>query len=75
MDPDEIIPEDELPFTRFKPPPDEEDIDTIRTSTRLINWMFRNSCSRVATAWVVDVSDFRHLAPLLKYVSSIIFIP
>jgi tRNA-specific adenosine deaminase 3 len=32
-DPDEIIVEEELPFTKFKLPPEEEDIDTIRTGT------------------------------------------
>ena len=30
-DPDEIIPEEELPFSRFKLPPEEEELDTIRT--------------------------------------------
>lgn len=33
IDPDEIVDEDSLPFTRFKPPPDEEDLDSIRTGT------------------------------------------
>lgn len=33
VDPDEIVDEDSLPFTRFKPPPDEEDLDSIRTGT------------------------------------------
>lgn len=32
-DPDEIIVEEQLPFTRFKLPPEEEDFDTIRTGT------------------------------------------
>lgn len=31
--PDEIISEDELPFTRFKLPPEEEDAESIRTGT------------------------------------------
>jgi hypothetical protein len=32
-DPDEIISEEDLPFTRFKLPPEEEEIGSIRTST------------------------------------------
>jgi hypothetical protein len=32
-DADEIVLEEQLPFTRFKLPPEEEDIDTIRTGT------------------------------------------
>lgn len=28
-DPDEIVPEEQLPFTRFKPPPEEEDMASI----------------------------------------------
>ena len=31
-DPDEIIPEENIPLSRFKPPPEEEDPDSIRTS-------------------------------------------
>ena len=34
-DPDEVIVEEQLPFTRFKLPPDEEDLNTIRTGTLL----------------------------------------
>lgn len=32
-DPDEIIPEQDLPFIRFKLPPEEEEVGSIRTST------------------------------------------
>ena len=32
-DPDEIISEDDLPFTRFKLPPEEEEVGSIQTST------------------------------------------
>ena len=32
-DPDEIISEEDLPFTRFKLPPEEEEVGSIRTST------------------------------------------
>ncbi|KAF8194232.1 cytidine deaminase-like protein [Pholiota molesta] len=48
---DEIIPEDDLPFTRFKPPPDEEDPQSIRT----------------VQAWVVDIPEPRHITTLLKW--------
>ncbi len=36
-DPDDIIPEENLPFTRFKLPPEEEDPDSIRTSKSLFS--------------------------------------
>ncbi|KAG6884061.1 hypothetical protein C0992_007092 [Termitomyces sp. T32_za158] len=50
-DPDEVIPEEELPFTRFKLPPEEEDLDSIRT----------------VEAWVVDIPDPRHITTMLKW--------
>ncbi|KAK7469099.1 tRNA-specific adenosine deaminase subunit tad3 [Stygiomarasmius scandens] len=50
-DENEIIDEESLPFTRYKPPPDEEELDTIRTML----------------AWVVDVPDPRHITALLKW--------
>ncbi|KAH0586297.1 SET domain-containing protein 7 [Termitomyces sp. J132] len=50
-DPDEVIPEEELPFTRYKPPPEEEDLDSIRT----------------VEAWVVDVPNPRHITKMLKW--------
>ncbi|KAF8916980.1 cytidine deaminase-like protein [Mucidula mucida] len=48
---DDIVAEDDLPFTRLKPPPEEEDMTSIRK----------------AHAWVVDVPDPRHLTILLKW--------
>ena len=33
--PDEIMSEEDLPFTRFKLPPEEEEVESIRTSTYL----------------------------------------
>nr|GAT60352.1 histone-lysine methyltransferase Set7 [Mycena chlorophos] len=51
--PDDIIPEDELPFERFKPPPNEESAETIRT----------------AQAWVVDVPDARNIGAMLKWIN------
>lgn len=32
-DPDEVVSEEDLPFTRFKPPPEEETLEEVRTST------------------------------------------
>ncbi|KAE9404000.1 cytidine deaminase-like protein [Gymnopus androsaceus JB14] len=51
VDPDEIVDDDSLPFTRFKPPPDEEDLESVRT----------------VPAWVVDVPEPRHITTLLKW--------
>ncbi|PPQ89643.1 hypothetical protein CVT25_013830 [Psilocybe cyanescens] len=50
-DPEEIIPEEDLPFIRFKLPPEEEEVHTIRTMQ----------------AWVVDVADPRLITTLLKW--------
>ncbi|KAH6911373.1 cytidine deaminase-like protein [Coprinopsis sp. MPI-PUGE-AT-0042] len=50
-DPDEILPEEDLPFTRYKLPPEEETPDTIRT----------------VDAWVVDIPDARHINTLIKW--------
>ena len=33
-DPTDIIPDEQLPFTRFKLPPEEEDPDSIQTGTK-----------------------------------------
>ncbi|CAL1712777.1 unnamed protein product [Somion occarium] len=53
-DPDEIIPEDKLPFVRIKTTPDdpeEEELFTIQT----------------VEAWVVDVPDQRQIATMLRW--------
>ncbi|KAG5648305.1 hypothetical protein DXG03_004877 [Asterophora parasitica] len=50
-DPSEIISDEDLPFTRFKLPPDEEDLASIRT----------------VDAWVVDIPDPRHITKMLKW--------
>ncbi|PPR05353.1 hypothetical protein CVT24_007967 [Panaeolus cyanescens] len=50
-DQDEIIGEDELPFIRYKLPPEEEDPDSIKT----------------VEAWVVEVPDQRNITTLLKW--------
>ncbi|TFK40622.1 hypothetical protein BDQ12DRAFT_733838 [Crucibulum laeve] len=49
--PDEIIPDEDLPFTRFKLPPEEEEPGSIRT----------------VQAWVVDIPDPRHITTMLKW--------
>ncbi|KAG6850733.1 hypothetical protein H0H93_009356 [Arthromyces matolae] len=50
-DVDEIISEEDLPFTRFKLPPEEEELDSIRT----------------VEAWVVDIPDPRHITRMLRW--------
>ncbi|KAF8964191.1 hypothetical protein BDZ97DRAFT_2075331 [Flammula alnicola] len=48
---EEIIPEEDLPFTRYKLPPEEEDVQSIRT----------------VQAWVVAVPEPRHITTLLQW--------
>ncbi|KAJ7644063.1 cytidine deaminase-like protein [Roridomyces roridus] len=48
---DAIVPEEDLPFERFKPPPEEETAESIRT----------------VQAWAVDVPDQRSIGPMLKW--------
>ncbi|KAJ7505404.1 cytidine deaminase-like protein [Mycena galericulata] len=48
---DDIVPEEDLPFERFKPPPEEETAETIQT----------------LQAWAVDVPDQRSIGPMLKW--------
>ncbi|KAK0449219.1 cytidine deaminase-like protein [Armillaria borealis] len=48
---DDIVAEDNLPFFKIKPPPDEEDLASIRT----------------IQAWVVDIPDPRHTTAMLKW--------
>jgi tRNA-specific adenosine deaminase 3 len=66
-DPNEGIPQEELPFTKLKPPPDEEDSKSIRTSYVISSNRFRRNSSRTTVnAWAVDVPDPRHIPSLLK---------
>ncbi|KAF8349305.1 cytidine deaminase-like protein [Amanita rubescens] len=51
-DPTDVIPDEQLPFTRFKLPPEEEDPDSIRT----------------VDAWVVDIEDQRRITDMLKWI-------
>ncbi|PBK97822.1 cytidine deaminase-like protein [Armillaria gallica] len=48
---DDIVAEDNLPFFKIKPPPDEEDPASIRT----------------IQAWAVDIPDPRHTTAMLKW--------
>ncbi|KAJ7134532.1 cytidine deaminase-like protein [Mycena epipterygia] len=48
---DDIVSEKDLPFERFKPPPEEETADTIRT----------------VQAWAVDVPEPQSIGPMLKW--------
>ncbi|SJL07375.1 uncharacterized protein ARMOST_10722 [Armillaria ostoyae] len=48
---DDIVAEDNLPFFKIKPPPDEEDLASIRT----------------IQAWAVDIPDPRHTTAMLKW--------
>lgn len=51
QNPDEPVKEEDLPFTRYKLPPEEEEPGSIRTMQ----------------AWVTDILDQRHIATLLKW--------
>ncbi|KAJ7147514.1 hypothetical protein C8R43DRAFT_1088552 [Mycena crocata] len=48
---DDVVPEEDLPFERFKPPPEEETADTIQT----------------VQAWAVDVLKPQSIGPMLKW--------
>ncbi|KAG7443141.1 uncharacterized protein BT62DRAFT_972973 [Guyanagaster necrorhizus] len=48
---DDIVAEDNLPFLKIKPPPDEEDLASVRT----------------VQAWVVDIPDPKHITTMLKW--------
>ncbi|KAJ7459772.1 cytidine deaminase-like protein [Mycena latifolia] len=48
---DDVVPEEDLPFERFKPPPEEETLNTVRT----------------IQAWAVDVPEPQSIGPMLKW--------
>ncbi|KAG7088554.1 hypothetical protein E1B28_012536 [Marasmius oreades] len=50
-DSDAIVEDELLPFTRIKPPPEEETLESIRT----------------VPAWVVEIPDQRHITTLLTW--------
>ncbi|KAF8630877.1 hypothetical protein AX17_005235 [Amanita inopinata Kibby_2008] len=51
-DPSEIISDEDLPFTRYRLPPEEEDPESIQT----------------VEAWVVDILDPRQISTMLKWI-------
>jgi len=66
-DPDEIIPEADLPFIRFKLPPEEEDPQSIRTSRFDFSERRRGLLTfNTVDAWVVDIPKPQHITVLLK---------
>ncbi|KAF8650125.1 hypothetical protein AX16_005362 [Volvariella volvacea WC 439] len=50
-DQNEILPDEQLPFVRYKLPPEEEDAESMRT----------------IQAWVVDIPESQHIAAMLKW--------
>lgn len=71
-DPDDTINEEDLPFTRFKPVPEEETLESIRTGmyqlTSFLVEPYPIVRSLPVEAWVVDVPEPKHLGPLIKCV-------
>jgi tRNA-specific adenosine deaminase 3 len=68
-DPEAIISEEDLPFIRLKPPPEEEDAQSIQTGACLsYEIKVADSSVFLVQAWVVDIPDPRHITTLLKYV-------
>ena len=68
--PNQIIPEDELPFIRVKPLPQEEEMETIQTGINISGQSILPCYSKilvVVPAWVVDIPDQRQIANVLKY--------
>jgi tRNA-specific adenosine deaminase 3 len=69
-DPNDIIPDEQLPFTRFKLPPEEEDSDSIRTGNYHRTFHLVITAKRyLVDAWVIDIADQRRITDMLKYVS------
>lgn len=67
-DPEAIISEEDLPFIRLKPAPEEEDAQSIQTGACLSYEIeVADSSVFLVRAWVVDVPDPRHITTLLKY--------
>lgn len=70
--PDEIIPEDQLPFVRMKLLEDEaeDELSSVRTGMSYILCVLSAYRKQmVEPAWVIDVPDPRHTNTLLKSVS------
>jgi len=52
---EDVVPMNDLPFTRLKLMPDDEEEDVL-------------DAIRTVNAWVVDIADSRHIATLLKWI-------
>ncbi|KAJ4491294.1 cytidine deaminase-like protein [Lentinula edodes] len=59
VDQNEIVDDHSLPFTMLKPPPEEEDLATVRTEAL-----------HLVLAWVVDVPESRQITTLLKWLKN-----
>lgn len=67
-DPEAILSEEDLPFTRLKSAPEEEDAQSIQTGDCLPHEIkVADSSVFPVHAWIVDVPDPRHITTLLKY--------
>lgn len=69
----EVMEARDWPFTRIKPPPEEEEMKTIRTSMTFLSPEMSSFDSQfefhVARAWVVDVPNALHIATMLRLVA------
>jgi tRNA-specific adenosine deaminase 3 len=66
-DTEEILSEEDLPFVRYKVPPEEEGPETVRTSEYSLLLYGNYHRSNIVQAWVVDVPDPKLITTLLKY--------
>jgi tRNA-specific adenosine deaminase 3 len=69
QNPGEPVKEEDLPFTRYKLPPEEEEPGSIRTSSLDTSDLRSTRSSfffRTVQTWVTDILDQKHIATLLK---------
>ena len=72
-DPNELVAEEDLPFTRLKLIDDEaeDELSAVQTGASLYIRSSKLTADItepfIEPAWVVDISDPKHTAPLLKY--------
>ena len=71
-DPNEIVPDEDLPFTRIKLTSDEDDEETleaVRTGEPTLRVPTRLSDAQCKVqAWAVDIPDPRHTTTAVKYI-------
>lgn len=74
-DRNEILPDEDLPFTRIKLTSDEDDEETleaVRTGEHVSRLPARLPDAQCKVqAWAVDIPDPRHITSALKYISSL----